>query len=90
MDIKPVHPETPDTSTNDPPSRRDFLVDIGRKAKYAAPLILSLTIATHRVCASEAGPAPSCTPSGSACVLDSDCCSNRCDSGGTNNCLPPL
>jgi|GEM_PF-5891907 len=72
------------------PTRRGFLTDVGRKARYAAPIILTLTAASQRVCASEAGPAPSCTPSGSACAVDADCCSNRCDNPGTGNCLPPL
>ena len=90
MDENPVHPDMMEIPERGRSSRRDFLIDVSRKAKYAAPLILSLTIATQRVCASEAGPAPSCVPSGSPCALNSDCCSNRCDSGGTNNCLPPL
>lgn len=90
MDWNPDHPDGSSEPTSGQASRRDFLIGAGRTAKYAAPLILSLTIATQRVCASEAGPAPSCTPSGSKCEQDSDCCSNRCDSGGTDNCLPPL
>jgi hypothetical protein len=57
-------------------------MDVRRQAKYAAPLILSLTITTQRACASEGGPAPSCVPSGDPCVQDSDCCSNNCDEGG--------
>ena len=82
-------PEQPADEVN-APTRRRFLREVGQKARYVAPLILTLAVTSQRVCASEAGPAPSCIPSGEACAQNSDCCSDRCDVGVSDKCLPPL
>ncbi len=82
-------PEQPADEAN-APTRRRFLREVGKKARYAAPLILTLAVTSQRVCASEAGPEPSCIPSGEACAQNSDCCSDRCDVGVSDKCLPPL
>jgi hypothetical protein len=63
--------------TDEPRSitRRAFLCGVGKRAIYIAPVVVALS-------ASQAHAAsPSCVPSGEACLLDSDCCSNRCAGG---------
>lgn len=68
------------------PSRRAFLA----RARYVAPLVLTLAATPRHASASSPAGHPSCHPSGTPCLSDDECCSNRCDSGGTNLCLPPL
>lgn len=68
-------------------TRREALLAAGKRAAYAAPLVISLSLATRRAAASD-GTGASCVPSGDPCTTHEECCSNLCDIGVTNNCLP--
>jgi hypothetical protein len=52
-------------------SRRTFLGNVGKRAAFVVPIVMTLT-------AEQARAAPSCAPNGAACTSDSDCCSNKC------------
>ncbi len=78
-----VQPEHPDNAPIPAPAkpvetprataRRTFLLDVGKRAIYVAPVIAALTASQAQAAAS-----PSCIPSGAACETDSDCCDNTC------------
>ncbi|MCP4591257.1 MAG: hypothetical protein GY842_10955 [bacterium] len=71
-----------DTRAEGPPrtTRRAFLNAVGRKAVYATPVLLTLTATP----AMATGHAASCSPAGSPCSVDHDCCSDNCL--GNNTC----
>lgn len=83
-----THTEPSTSASPEPadPSRRAFLA----RARYVAPLVLTLAATPRHASASSPGGHPSCHPSGTPCLSDDECCSDRCDTGGTNLCLPPL
>lgn len=63
-------------------SRRAFLAGVGRKTVYVTPVLLTLTATP----AMASGFSASCKPKGQACTRNLSCCSNDCDTGGTNTC----
>ena len=69
-------PAAPTVST-----RRTFLGDIGKKAMYITPVLLTLTASPAM-----ASPADSCARTGSPCLLDSECCGALTCNLGTNKC----
>ncbi len=74
--IEPQRSAAPPTGTG----RRAFMADVGRKAIYITPIVLTLT-ARPAVASPHSA---SCKPPGGSCRINSDCCSNNCD---TNVCL---
>ena len=56
------------------PERRAFLTDVGKKAAYITPVVLTLAAAP----AMASPPSVSCKGSGEACTLSESCCSNSC------------
>lgn len=74
--------DTPNRVAN--PGRRAFLADVGVKAAYITPIVLTLTAAP-----AVASPfAASCKPIGQPCTRNPSCCTRNCDVGGTNLCVP--
>ncbi len=69
------------------PTRRSFMVGLGKKAVYVAPVVLALK-AAQRAGADFTG----CVGPGSPCNIDGDCCSSTClrpnmtACGGQMNC----
>lgn len=67
-----------------PRSRRAFLADVGAKAAYITPVLLTLTAAP----AVASSFAASCKPIAQPCTRNASCCTGNCDSPGTNLCIP--
>ena len=66
-----------------PTTRRTFLSDVGRKAAYITPILLTLSAAPAAASSTE----PSyCTGAGSPCTVNEDCCSNSCGVGTPGLC----
>ena len=63
-------------------TRRAFLAGVGRKTAYATPVLLTLTASP----AMASGFSASCKPQGKPCTRNLSCCSDDCDTGGTNTC----
>ena len=70
-------PKTNEAGTPTSTSRREFLADVGRKAIYVTPVLLTLS-AGH---ATASPHAASCKPLAGSCTTNNDCCSNNCDTG---------
>lgn len=66
-----------------PTTRRSFLSNVGRKAAYITPILLTLSAAP--AAASSAIPSY-CTGAGSPCSVDGDCCSESCGVGTPEIC----
>ena len=64
-------------SERPPSTRRAFLGDVGRKALFVTPVVLTLTAAQ-----AHAAISGSCTPSGADCTIDAECCTLDCSGGG--------
>jgi len=54
-------------------TRRTFLGNVGKKALYVTPVVLTLSASEARA----ASPSP-CLPIGSPCAVNEDCCSTIC------------
>ncbi len=57
------------------PTRRGFLVEVGKKSAYITPLVL--TLAARPAMATAPWPSD-CEPPGSPCEANEDCCTNDC------------
>jgi len=92
---KAPHPAPGAAPSNEPPtgavSRRGFLQMVSERARYVAPLVVTLTFATRA-----AQAASGCVPSGTTvynqCTTNAECCSNNCvdidPPNGTLRCQP--
>ncbi len=60
-------------------TRRSFLKDVGKKAIYVTPVVMTLSAERAQASATQ----PSCGFAGSPCTTDDDCC-GCCDDGGMN------
>ena len=60
-------------------TRRSFLKNVGKKALYVTPVVMTLT--AQEACAAASPSFVSCGPAGDPCVVDTDCCSNNCMMG---------
>ncbi len=67
----------------DTTSRRSFLGDVGKKAAYVTPIVLTLTARQAVALGSNPSDTPSagCLEAGSLCGADGDCCSGKCTGG---------
>lgn len=62
-------------------NRRAFLLSVGRRAAWVSPILLTLSARQVRAAGSNPSAAPSCLGTNESCVVDSDCCSNDCQTG---------
>ena len=64
-------------------SRRGFLGDVGKKAAYVTPIVLTLTARQAVALGSNPSDTPSaaCLDPGELCGTDEDCCSGKCTGG---------
>ena len=60
-------------------SRREMLRTLGKAAVVVVPLVTAITVPT-----SAQTQATGCTPNGSPCVIDNQCCSHKCQMTGTS------
>ena len=81
---------TPDSNTGSsgprvpadaaPTARRTFLREVGKKAVWVTPVVLTLMASPEQAWAS-APASGTCVPSGGECGSNDDCCSNSCNVG---------
>lgn len=58
-------------------TRREFLGNVGKKAAYIAPIVMTLTASQARA-GSAADFDSTCGDDGSPCTVDEDCCALNC------------
>jgi hypothetical protein len=74
-------PENGSGEPGDATTRRAFLGNVGRKAAFAIPVILSLTAQEAQAAPSGAATGSSTAAAGESCWFDSDCQSALCTGG---------
>ena len=58
-------------------TRRSFLKDVGKKAVYVTPVVMTLSAERAQASATQ----PSCGIEGSPCTTEDDCCVGCCSNG---------